>query len=162
MIELIAGLQQENGVCSYDKLDTECHLGEYKKIVDFIDTEKVESTLSVKDYLVFYLMVKGIYKDGIAEEFVQLFEQLGMGDVPEKTLSTLSKVEKIIVRAVAAYLKKVNCLVCKDLLGVLEPEQQKRIISFLEQYFGKNHCLCILFEKEQAMAEEYVDTVLWI
>lgn len=162
LIELICGMQVEHGVCRLGDIDTDTHLKEYKKMVDLIDMDRVESTLSVKDYLVFYAMVKGIYEDGMAEAFTELFCQVDMPDVVEKPLNSLSRLEKIKVRAVASYLKQVNCLVCKDVLEELEITQQGNVISFLKNYFCRKQCLCLLFEKGEVQLGEQVDTVLVI
>lgn len=162
LIELISGMQVEHGSCRMGDIATDTHLKEYKKMVDLIDMDRVESTLSVKDYLVFYAMVKGIYEDGMSEAFTELLRQMDMPDVVEKQLNTLSRLEKIKVRAVASYLKKVNCLVCKDVLEELEFTQQRNVISFLKDYFCRKHCLCLLFEKGEAQLDGQVDTVLVI
>lgn len=161
-IELVTGTRVEKGLCVLGDVDTKHHLKEYKKKVDLVDIEKVNSTLNVKSYLVFYTMVTGVYHNQTIEEMTQLFQRIDMEKILDKTLNDLSRLEKIKVRCLAAYLKQITCLIGKDLLEDLEPEQKQNVISFLEEYFRKKHCLCLLVEKHQIQAEENVDAVFKI
>ena len=161
-VELVAGTQVEGGLCVLEDVDTKSYLKEYKKRVDLIDIEKVNSTLNVKNYLVFYTMVTGVYHNQTIEEMIQLFHKIDMEEILDKPLNDLSKMEKIKVRCLAAYMKKIRCLVGKDLLESLEPKQKENLISFLGEYFRKNHCLCLLVESHQLQTEENIDAVFVI
>ncbi len=159
LIELVSGLQVKQGVCVLKDMDTIHHLNEYKKKVDVIDIDKVDSTLSVKNYLVFYTMVTGVYRDKTIEEFTQLCEQSGLKDLLDKPINDLDKQDKIKVRCFAAYLKKIDCLVGKDLFVDLECRQKDNILSFISEYFRKKHCLCLLFESSRLQTAESIDAV---
>ena len=112
-IELVTGTRVEKGLCVLGDVDTKHHLKEYKKKVDLIDIEKVDSTLNVKNYLVFYTMVTGVYHNQTIEEMTQLFQRIDMEKILDKTLNDLSRLEKIKVRCLAAYLKQINCSLIK-------------------------------------------------
>lgn len=162
LIELVTGIQVERGVCVLGEVDTKNHLKEYKRKVDLIDIDKVNSTLNVKNYLVFYTMVTGVYHNQTIDEMTQLFHRIDMEDILDKPLNDLSRMEKIKVRCLAAYMKQITCLVGKDILEDLELKQKENIISFLGEYFRKNHCLCLLIENHQLQTEENVDAVFVI
>lgn len=161
LIELITGTQVKRGVCVLGDVNTEHHLDEYRRKVDIIDVDRVDSTLNVRNYLVFYTMVTGVYYDKTIDELTQLFREIGIEDLLDKPLNDLNKVEKIRVRCLAAYMKQINCLVGKDMLEDLEPRQKESVISFLKKYFHKNECLCLLFENV-GLHEKGVDEVLVI
>lgn len=161
LIELITGTQVKRGVCVLGNVNTQHDLDEYKRKVDMIDIDRVDSTLNVKNYLVFYTMVTGVYHDETIEELTQLFYQIGIEDLLDKSLNDLNKVEKIKVRCLASYLKQINCLVGKDLLEDLEPKQKECVLSFLKECFRKKQCLCLLFENVRGY-EKNMDAVFMI
>lgn len=146
LIDLISGAQVTSGTCILEDVNTNQHLSEYKKIVDIIDLDRVDSTLSVRNYLVFFTMITGVYCDRTLDELTQLFVQNGIEDLLDKTLNELNREEKIKVRCLAAYIKGIRCLVGKELLENMEKKQRECMISFLKKYFCENQCLCILFE----------------
>lgn len=119
------------------------------KKVDTIDLKKLNSTLTVKDYVVFYAMITGIYNDRTIEELTSLLTQNHMGHLLHTPVNALSNIEKIKVRCIAAYLKQISCIVGKDLLSELDPMQKVAFYGFLEEYFIKNNCLCLLIDSIQ-------------
>ena len=131
----------------------------HNKKVDVIDIDKIDSDLCVRNYLVFYTMVMGVYENDTIQEFTTLFQQIGMDRILDKPINELNKLEKIKVRSIAAYVKKSECLVGKDLLGEFNVEQQEDIITFFEKYLKKSQCLCLLFESRKLQREEDVDAV---
>ncbi len=158
LIELITGTRVQQGICVLGDFDSTHQLSEYKKKVDVVDVEKVDSTLSVKNYLIFYTMVTSVYRDNTIAQFTQLLRRMEMDALLSKPINDLEKAEKIKVRCLAAYLKNIDCLVGKDLMEDLEQRQKENIISFLREYFSKNHCLCLLFENSR-LQEEDIDSV---
>lgn len=82
-------------------------------------------------------MVMGVYENDTIQEFTTLFQQIGMDRILDKPINELNKLEKIKVRSIAAYVKKSECLVGKDLLGEFNVEQQEDIITFFEKYLKK-------------------------
>lgn len=154
LITLIGGRQISGGICVLNGVDTKAHLEEYKKKVDVIDIEKIESTLKVKDYIVFYAMVTDIYSEDFAEKLKTVLIENDMEYVWNTKVNELSNIEKIKVRCIAAYLKQVRCLVGKNLLNGLDQIQRETFYAFLKEYFIKSHCLCLLFDNIQKN-EEY-------
>ena len=107
----------------------------HNKKVDVIDIDKIDSDLCVRNYLVFYTMVMGVYENDTIQEFTTLFQQIGMDRILDKPINELNKLEKIKV------------------------EQQEDIITFFEKYLKKSQCLCLLFESRKLQREEDVDAV---
>lgn len=120
-----------------------------KKKIDIIDIEKINSNLTVKDYIVFYTMVTSVYHDNTIDELTSLFIQNEMEYMLDTMVNALSHIEKIKIRCIAAYMKQINCLVGKGLLDELEQNQKEEFVKFLEENFVKNYCLCLLFDKIQ-------------
>lgn len=161
LMELIAGVENINGVSTLDYVDTLKDPEEYKKRVDMIDPEKIVSTLNVKNYIVFFAMVMGIYHESTIEELTNLLCQNGMEDLLDKSVNELSREEKIKVRCIASCLKQVECLVGKDILEDLEPVQIEGMLKFLREHFCDKQCVCLLFENKR-MAESSVNEVYTI
>lgn len=149
LIALISGKKSDSGVCALNGINTKADLEQYKKKVDMIDLKKVNSTLTVKDYIVFYAMVTGIYHEKTIEELNSLLMKNQMEHLLDTPVNALSNIEKIKVRCIAAYMKQVNCLVGEDLLSELDWLQKEAFYEFLEEYFIKEHCLCVLFDNMQ-------------
>ncbi len=148
-MELIAGIELENGVSALDGADTLVSPEEYKKRVDMIDPDKIVSTLNVRNYIIFYAMVTGVYHDNTSEELTALFGQIGMQELLEKPVNELSREDRIKIRCMASRLKNVKCLVGKDMLEDLEPGQIDEMLQFLGKHICDRKCVCLLFEKKQ-------------
>lgn len=162
LICLIGGRQVDGGICVLNGIDTKEHLKEYKKKVDIIDIEKIDSTLPVKDYMVFYTMVTGIYTDKTIDEITALLIENEMKHVWNMAVNELSIIEKIKVRCIAAYMKEISCLVGKSLLDGMDPIQREKFYAFLKEYFIKKHCLCLLFDNMKQQEKEEIDHTLVI
>lgn len=162
LVALLSGADKDRGVCVLGDLNTGEQITEYKKKVDVIDLERLDSSLSVRNYLVFYTMVMGIYNAKTIELMEQLLEELEMKYVIQKSVNDLNKIEKIIVRCLAAHSKKIICLICKNLLEDLEQIQREKLFEFLKKYFSTKECLCLLVEGKQIGRREILDEVLVI
>lgn len=159
LISLIGGTQKNGGISVLDGVDTKEHLREYKKMVDVIDIEKIDSTLTVKNYIVFYAMITGIYSDKTIDKLTELLLQNGMESVLDMPVNALSNMEKIKVRCLAAYMKHISCLVGKGLLDCLEKMQKDTFYAFLSEYFVQNQCMCLLFDNMQQQEDELANII---
>lgn len=153
LIALIGGMCSSGGICVLDGVDTKEHLKEYKKKIDVVDLDRVDSTLTVKNYIMFYAMVTGIYSDKTVDILTELLAQNEMENVMDTPVNKLGNIEKVIVRCMAAYMKHISCLVGKGLLDGLNRVQQEEFYTFLKQYFIPEHCLCLLFDSGQHSAD---------
>lgn len=160
LIDLITGTQVKQGRCVLGDVDTLYQPDEYKRKVDLVDIDRVDSTLNVQNYLIFYAMVKGNYHEKTVDEIMQLFEQAGIESLLVKPINGLTKEEKIKIRCLASHMRQISCLVGKDLLEDLEWKQRDRVLSFLKDFFRENQCLCLLFEDAE-VCENKVDAV-WV
>jgi len=149
LIELIAGIEPKNGVSILDNMDTLKTPEKYKKNVDIIDPDKIVSTLNVKNYIIFFTMVTGVYHDEIKQELIELFGQIGLQELLDKTVNELSREERIKVRCIASRLKKVKCLIGKDIMEDMNSEQIDKMLRFLRQHICNKKCLCLLFENKK-------------
>ena len=148
LIALITGTQVEEGRCQLGDTDTRYQLKQYKRKVDMIDMDRLDSTLDVKRYLAFYAMVAGIYDESVQEEIDKQLVGEGLEYLSELALNEIGPLNKIKVRAVASCLKHIQCLVGRDLLTELTREQQDVVLTFLKEHIVKKQGLCLLFEQE--------------
>lgn len=146
LIRLLNGTEQGAGLCVLGEADTIKSLEEYKRKIDFIDMERVNSHLSVKNYLTFFMMVTGIYRDETVKKLEKVFKEAGLFSIMEVSLNELQLVDKIKVRCLAAYLKGIECLVGNDLLEHLERKEKEEVVSFINRFFGRENCICLLLE----------------
>lgn len=162
LISLMSGCGEMEGSCVLDGISINEDRKIYKKNVDFINTEAIDSELTVKDYLIFYTMVSANYHKDILEEVTKLFYEIHKEDIMDKKINELSEQNRIIVRCVAAHLKNVKLLLGKNLLEIKTEEEKKELLEFLQKYFVENSCYCILFEEHKKCADHMVNDVIQI
>lgn len=131
----------------------------YKKKVDFVNPKDIDSELTVKQYLTFYTMVSGSYHDGTTEELIKVFTELHKEQIINKKVNELSQKDRIIVRCIAAYLRNIKLLLSKNLLAYRTEEEKGEILEFLQKYFVKKSCYCILFEDNKECTSDIIDDV---
>lgn len=118
----------------------------YQKKIDYIDPERIDSALKVRDFLIFYAMVSQNYNECIFEKQIHEFCKLCKEDIMEKSVNELSRQDKIVVRCMIAYMRKVKILFGKDFLKEVTKEERERLTIFLKKYFVDNSSRCILLE----------------
>lgn len=145
LISLFSGRGDVPGICKLDNISTNENCISYKRKVDFIDPKEIDSELTVKEYLIFYTMVSGYYHEGTLEELAKVFLDLHKQEIMSKKVNELARQDQVLVRCITSLFKNLSLLVSKDLLdGQLDDNIE--ILEFLEKYFVKKSCYCILFE----------------
>lgn len=162
MIELLSGKSITAGECTLNHINIRKNIKDYKKKVDYINPKGISSELTVRNYLIFYGMVSGVYYEGMIDEFSELLAELEMEEVLDKKVSELSRQEQILVRCIAARLKKVELLLGNHILENKTADEQKQLLNFLDQYFIKKSCMCILFENQKEDVDKVIDEVMLI
>lgn len=154
LIALLSGKKTDQGVCILDGMNSKEHLGEYRKKIDVIDRSKIVSTLTVQKYLIFYTMVTGIYGEETQRNITSMLKENGMEQEKNQVVNELKDLEKIKVRCIASRLKKIRCLVGKNLLDELNEEQRENLSFFLKKNFLQEQCLCLLVDSTQQENKE--------
>ena len=162
MIELLSGKSITAGECPLNHVNIRKSIEDYKKKVDYINPKGISSELTVRNYLIFYGMVSGVYYEGMIDEFSELLAELEMEEVLDKKVSELSRQEQILVRCIAARLKKVELLLGNHILENKTADEQKQLLNFLDRYFIKKSCMCILFENQKEDVDKVIDEVMLI
>ena len=130
-------------------VDSKEHVSEYRKKIDVVDMNKINSSLTLKNYVIFYSMISGTYSNETVNILTALLIQNNMIDMIDTPINELNNLDKIIARCLGSYMRHVSCLVGKSLLDELTQIQKDIFYTFLQQYFSKNHCLCLLFDSKQ-------------
>lgn len=162
MISLIAGYDQTLGNCMLNDISMQYTPQAYKKMVDYIDLNRVDSTLTVKNYLTFYAMVAGVYSSDTIVDATNVLVAMGMQQLSNVRINDLEKADKIIVRCIAAYLKQIKCLVSDNILEGLDKEQRDKVLRFLNEYFIKKQCVCLLFESRKKTLDKIAAKIVRI
>lgn len=162
IISVVSGKNSVIGKCIFDEWSTVTNVKEYRRLVDYIDGEMIESTLSVSNYLLFYAMVTGIYYNDMEHEINSIVADIELCEKMNLKVNELEKVEQLMIRCAAAYLKNIRCLVSNNLFRQLEKEEKQKLYRMLEKYFVSNNCLCLVFEKNEKDLYEVVEKVIVI
>ena len=145
----MCGNASNGDICIMDGVSTQEQLNEYRKKIDVVDLNKISSTLTVKNYIVFYSMITNIYSNDTIKELEKLLLENNKDEIVDTPINQLNNIDKIIVRCLLSHMKHINCLLGKNLLDNLSQPQKDIFITFLNEYFTKNHCLCLLFDEKQ-------------
>lgn len=159
---MLCGKTTTTGECILNHISQLKNIKDYKKKVDCINLEEIHSELTVRNYLTFYGMVSGIYSEEMMLETTCLLAKLQLEEIFDKKVNELSSNERILVRCIAARLKKVELLLCIHILENKTADEQATLLNFLNQYFVKNSCMCILFEKNKKNVDKSIDEVIVI
>lgn len=162
LIALMSGRGDIGGDCVINNLGMRENLREYKRKVDYINPREIISELTVRDYLVFFGMISGVYHEGMVEEILDMLVDVQMQGIMDRKVSELSDYEQIIVRCIASRLKKVEMLLANNIFETGTTEERKQLQSFLLKNFVENSCLCVLFENNRENIQNMVDEVILI
>lgn len=133
LLLLLLGKKQNLGNCAIADSSVLTDMKAYKKKMDYIDPQKIDSDLSVKKYLVFFSMVSGVYGEDTVEKITKLLQQIDLEEKLDASVNDLSRQEKILVRSIAASLKEVDLLVADRVLVEGKKEENKQLVSFLKK-----------------------------
>ena len=149
LISLMCGNSSNGDICILDGVSTKEQIKEYRKKIDVIDLNKISSTLTVKNYIIFYLMITNMYNNNTVKQLEALLIENNKQEILDTPINELSNIDKIIVRCLLSHMKHISCLLGKSLLNELSQPQKDIFVTFLNEYFTKNHCLCLLFDEKQ-------------
>ena len=130
---------------------TDCERNVYQKKIDYIDPERIDSALKVRDYLIFYSMISKNYNVGILEEQLAEFCKFRQEDIMDKYMNEISNQDKIAIRCLISYMRRVKILFGKNFLKQGTDEEKEWLTMFLKKYFVENSSYCILFEDNKSM-----------
>lgn len=163
LLALLLGKKQNLGNCAIANASVLTDIKEYKKKIDYIDPQKIDSNMSVQKYLVFFAMLCGVYSEDTVDKVAKQLKKIKMEEKLDEIVNHLSRQEKILVRSIAASLKEVDLLVADQILLEGQKEENRRLVSFLKENFVNQDCLCILVEdKEKPVDETIVDKIIII
>lgn len=104
--------QKENGI-------------EYKRMIDVIGAEEMDSSLSCQEYIYLYCMLRKGYQPSIKQRLEQLLLELHITELKEEKVKNLSKGQFCIIRSLAAYLQGCRVLVMKNEWGLYTENEKK-------------------------------------
>ena len=163
LLALLLGKKRNLGNCAIANASVLTDIKEYKKKIDYIDPQKIDSNMSVQKYLVFFAMLCGVYSEDTVDKVAKQLKKIKMAEKLDEIVNHLSRQEKILVRSIAASLKEVDLLVADQILLEGQKEENRRLVSFLKENFVNQDCLCILVEdKEKPVDETIVDKIIII
>lgn len=163
LLALLLGKKRNLGNCAIANASVLTDIKEYKKKIDYIDPQKIDSNMSVQKYLVFFAMLCGVYSEDTVDKVAKQLKKIKMEEKLDEIVNHLSRQEKILVRSIAASLKEVDLLVADQILLEGQKEENRRLVSFLKENFVNQDCLCILVEdKEKPVDETIVDKIIII
>lgn len=146
LLSIMSGKECCDGECIVENISSKDNKGQYKKVVDCVDPEEIDSDLSVRDYLLFYAMISNNYTPELAGEIDTLLRKCNRENILLKGVNELLAEEKIMVRCIASYIKGIKLLIGNCLLEKLDGGKREVLISFLNFLFSGQETYCVLLE----------------
>lgn len=129
-----SGCSENNTVIRIDSWNQKESWTEYKRMIDIIGAEEINSSLSCQEYIYLYCMLRKGYQPSIKQRLEQLLLELHIAELREEKVNNLSKGQFCIIRSLAAYLQGCRVLVLKNVWEIYT-ENEKKVFYHIWQRF---------------------------
>lgn len=144
LMRMIAGIMKPtSGEILYDHISIQALGAEYRNIFGYLPQEfGFYPEFTVKDYLEYVAVLKGLPKVEAAEKIDELLEQLTLSDVRKKKIVKLSGGMKRRVGIAQALLNEPEMLILDEPTSGLDPGERVRFRNLLSK-FAKDRIVLI-------------------
>lgn len=125
---------EKSAMIQVDSLNKKDNWIDYNRMIDVIEIEEMDSSLSCQEYIYLYCMLRKGYQPSIKQRLDQLFLELGITELREEKVGNLSKGQFCIIRSLAAYLQGCKVLVLKNVWRFYT-ENEKKVFYHIWQRF---------------------------
>lgn len=130
----------------------------FKRRLEIIPNEKIESTLNSKEYVYMYCMLRQGFNRATEERLEELMQLFQIERLKEKTINELSLGQQVILRNIAAYLQGCKVIVFQNGIGFCTEREKELLIAFV-RFFLKKDGICLILSEDRAELEEVSDIV---
>lgn len=123
-----------------------------------IDSQMVSSV--VEDEILYGLENFGFAHDEIEEAMNEALQAMGILDLKERTIASLSGGQKQKVAVAAILAMKPKVLVLDEPTAELDPASSKSVFDLLKQYAETHNTTVIVVEQKIALLSEYADRLI--
>lgn len=136
-IHIMEGRCSDNAtVIRVDSLSQKEDWTDYKRMIDIIGIDEMDSSLSCQEYIYLYCMLRKGYQPSIRQRLDQLLLELHITELREEKMENLSKGQFCIIRSLAAYLQGCRVLVLKNVWGICTENEKKVFYHFWKRFLG--------------------------
>ncbi|MBR3771264.1 MAG: hypothetical protein IKL07_03255 [Clostridium sp.] len=151
-IQIIEGKCSESCVAiRIDSLNQKENWIDYRKIIDVISAEEMDSSLSCQEYIYLYCMLRKGFHPSIKERLEKLFLELQITELREQKVKALSKGTFCIIRSLAAYLQGCRVLVLKNALSIYTENEKKAFHRFWQRFLDCDGIGLVLSTSEREL-----------
>ncbi len=159
LLALLSGKRLPEGTIWLNGISSE-HSALYKKNIDVITDNFLDSSLSVLNYTRMYSMISGIYSAQIISDIEQELDKYQLGIYKEMPMKQLKHSEQLLIRLLLASMRNSQLLLCDNITRLtLETE---RTIQLLREFALSKKCCCILLEEDTANINHLADKLIYI
>ncbi len=137
-ISIIKGKSSFNGDIILDNISLKLDNSHYKKKIDNITGEEINSTLSIDEYLNFYAMLRGIHEPILSKRKKEIFSKHNYINSFDVRLNELLYSQRIYLRFLASLIKMPALLIIENNFIDLDPIVTQAIISIINDYVSQD------------------------
>lgn len=147
-------------VCGLDTIETDLTdiSREVGSVCQDIDSQMVASV--VEDEVLYGLENFGIPKDQIAPRLESALDAMGIADLRDRTIESLSGGQKQKVAIASVIALEPRVLVLDEPTAELDPASSLAVFELLKRYSQKNNTTVIVVEQKIALLSRFADRLL--
>lgn len=159
----LLGTEEFSGEIILHDISLQQNIVKYRHSVDLVSgDDRLNSSLSVIDYIVFFCMVSGNYDENTMWKINRVLKELGLFKIKKESMNKLPKEKQIKIRCIAAYLKEVKLLICDDIMKDISADERQNIYLLLKNYFVKRECVCLLISNDSDSIKKFTNQILFL
>lgn len=143
-VEILKGRIEKNITIQLEDIIQNKDILEYRRNIDVIANVKIESTLSCREYVYMYCMIRKGYNPSTEEGFDHLLENVHLEEMKDKKMGELSSGWQTIIRGIAAYLQGCKLIVLQDGMESYLAEERYVLYNLIQKYMKKQGICLIL------------------
>ena len=157
-VEILKGRVEKNVTIQLEDIIQSKDVLEYRRNIDVIANVKIESTLSCREYVYMYCMIRQGYNTTTEEGFDLLLENVHLEEMKDKKMGELSSGWQTIIRGIAAYLQGCKLIVLQDGMESYLEEEKYVIYNLIEMYMKKQG-ICLVLSTSLSELKDITDLI---
>ncbi|SES77673.1 hypothetical protein [[Clostridium] polysaccharolyticum] len=157
MISAFLDIVKDNCV-ELDGIRAKENLREYKRKVDVLPKEKIESSLSCKEYVYMYCMLRNEFCNEIGEKFEKRLKELHIEYLSKMKLEELKFGFQVMIRCIADQLIGIRLLIAQNEI-FFENSKEARDLKRVFEQFKREKGIGLLLSTNRKQLEALADVI---
>ena len=141
-----------------DGIRAEENVSEYKRKVDVFPEEKIESSLSCKEYVYMYCMLRNGFCNEIEEQFEKRLKELHIEYLSKMKLEELKFGVQVMIRCIADQLIGIRLLIAQNEI-FFENSKEARDLKRVFEQFKREKGIGLLLSTNRKQLEALADVI---